>query len=116
MPAMPKAEDRSLALHARGGDGEGGFAGGARAGVDLGADEAVKGRRAMRHLAIGDIHGCFRALTTLEAFVPFRDEDTLITLGDYVDRGPNSCAVLDWLVARRAEGATSWPCGATTRS
>jgi serine/threonine protein phosphatase 1 len=58
----------------------------------------------MRHLAIGDIHGCFRALTTLEAFVPFRPDDRLITLGDYVDRGPNSCAVLDWLIARRSGG------------
>src|SRR5947199_381837 len=26
----------------------------------------------MRHLAVGDIHGCFKALTTLAAFVPFR--------------------------------------------
>lgn len=58
----------------------------------------------MRHLAIGDIHGCFRALRALEAFVPFRPDDRLITLGDYVDRGPNSCAVLDWLIARRAGG------------
>jgi serine/threonine protein phosphatase 1 len=52
----------------------------------------------MRHLAVGDIHGSFKALTTLAAFVPFRPEDVVITLGDYVDRGPESCAVLDWLV------------------
>lgn len=51
-----------------------------------------------RHLAIGDIHGCFRALQTLTDFVGLRDDDTIITLGDYVDRGPNSCAVLDWLI------------------
>lgn len=54
----------------------------------------------MRHLAVGDIHGCFRALTTLAAYVPFRADDVLITLGDYVDRGPDSFAVLDWLIAR----------------
>jgi serine/threonine protein phosphatase 1 len=53
----------------------------------------------MRHLAIGDIHGCFRALTTLAAFVPFGPDDVLVTLGDYVDRGPDTCAVLDWLIA-----------------
>lgn len=52
----------------------------------------------MRHLAIGDIHGCFTALKTLAAFVPFRPDDTLITLGDYVNRGPASAAVLDWLI------------------
>lgn len=55
----------------------------------------------MRHLAIGDIHGCYKALTTLAAFVPFRPEDVVITLGDYVDRGPSSCAVLDWLIHYR---------------
>lgn len=54
----------------------------------------------MRYLAIGDIHGCFKALTTLAAFVPFEPDDTIITLGDYIDRGPDSCAVLDWLIAR----------------
>jgi serine/threonine protein phosphatase 1 len=52
----------------------------------------------MRHLAVGDIHGCFKALTTLAAFVPFKSEDVVITLGDYVDRGPDSCKVLDWLI------------------
>lgn len=55
----------------------------------------------MRHLAVGDIHGCFTALTTLAAYVPFRADDCLITLGDYVNRGPNSCAVLDWLIDYR---------------
>lgn len=57
-----------------------------------------------RHLAIGDIHGCFSALQSLAAFVPFRPEDVLITLGDYVDRGPDSQAVLDWLIQRRQQG------------
>jgi len=52
----------------------------------------------VRHLAVGDIHGCYTALTTLAAYVPFQPDDVLITLGDYVDRGPNSRAVLDWLI------------------
>ena len=51
-----------------------------------------------RHLAIGDIHGCINALTSLVDFVKFRHDDTVITLGDYVDRGPNSCAVLDFVL------------------
>ena len=53
----------------------------------------------MRYLAIGDIHGCFKALTTLSGFVPFESDDILITLGDHINRGPDSCAVLDWLIA-----------------
>jgi serine/threonine protein phosphatase 1 len=56
----------------------------------------------VRYLAVGDIHGCFKALTTLAAFVPFHPEDTVITLGDYVNRGPETSAVLDWLIAYTA--------------
>ena len=55
----------------------------------------------MRHLAVGDIHGCFHALTTLAAFVPVQADDLVITLGDYVNRGLDTCAVLDWLINYR---------------
>ncbi len=58
-----------------------------------------------RLLAIGDIHGCFTALTALERLVNFQEEDRLITLGDYVDRGPDSRAVVDWLIERHAGGS-----------
>lgn len=53
----------------------------------------------VRYLAIGDIHGCFRALRTLLDVVPIRSDDVLITLGDYVDRGPESAAVLNAVIA-----------------
>ena len=52
-----------------------------------------------RHLAIGDIHGCFHSLTTLIAFVRVGEDDILVTLGDYIDRGPRSREVIDWLIA-----------------
>lgn len=58
----------------------------------------------MRTLAIGDIHGCFRALTRLVEFVELTPDDLLITLGDYVNRGPDSRSVVDWLIARRRIG------------
>jgi serine/threonine protein phosphatase 1 len=51
-----------------------------------------------RHLAIGDVHGCITALTSLIDFVELRPDDTIITLGDYVDRGPDSRAVLDFVI------------------
>ena len=51
-----------------------------------------------RVYAIGDIHGCFRALTTLADYIELAPDDRLIVLGDYVDRGPDSRAVLDWLI------------------
>ncbi|MCC9656740.1 metallophosphoesterase family protein [Rhodopirellula halodulae] len=52
-----------------------------------------------RHLAIGDIHGCIDALRSLVAFVDLRGSDTVVTLGDYVDRGPDTRSVIDWLIA-----------------
>lgn len=54
-----------------------------------------------RTLAIGDVHGCLNALKTLEEFVGFCESDTIITLGDYIDRGPESKGVIDWLIAAR---------------
>lgn len=52
-----------------------------------------------RTIAIGDIHGCPDALAAvLDAVAPGR-EDTVVTLGDYIDRGPDGRGVLDRLVA-----------------
>lgn len=51
-----------------------------------------------RYLAIGDIHGCITALRCLVDLVAPRSDDTIVTLGDYVDRGPDSRAVLDFLI------------------
>jgi serine/threonine protein phosphatase 1 len=56
-----------------------------------------------RILAIGDIHGCLTALETLLAAMNLCPEDQLITLGDYIDRGPNSKGVLDRLIRLRSE-------------
>ncbi|AKT43653.1 metallophosphoesterase family protein [Chondromyces crocatus] len=53
----------------------------------------------MRVLAIGDIHGCSLALDTLLEAVDLRPDDRLVTLGDYVDRGPDSRGVIDRLIA-----------------
>lgn len=53
----------------------------------------------MRTLVIGDIHGCSKALRTLLDAVQPGTEDVLVTLGDYVDRGPDTKGVLDMLLA-----------------
>jgi serine/threonine protein phosphatase 1 len=51
-----------------------------------------------RHLAIGDIHGCNIALKALLECVQLESDDVVITLGDYVNRGPGSCAVIETLI------------------
>lgn len=58
----------------------------------------------MRILAIGDIHGCSIAFDTLMATVKPQSNDKIITLGDYVDRGPDSKGVIDRLITLHATG------------
>ncbi|WP_337176538.1 metallophosphoesterase family protein [Paludisphaera sp.] len=54
-----------------------------------------------RMIAVGDVHGCSKALNAiLEAISPGRD-DTIVMLGDYVNRGPDSRGVLDTLAGLR---------------
>ena len=55
----------------------------------------------MRTLAIGDIHGCLRALDLLLEQVDLQPGDLVVTLGDYIGRGPDSKGVLDRLIALR---------------
>ena len=51
-----------------------------------------------RTIAIGDIHGCSAALDAiLEAIRP-RPDDCIVTLGDYINRGPDSRGVIERLI------------------
>jgi len=50
-----------------------------------------------RTIAIGDIHGCLQAFETLLTAIGPQAEDLIVTLGDYVDRGPDSCGVVNRL-------------------
>jgi serine/threonine protein phosphatase 1 len=51
-----------------------------------------------RTIAIGDIHGCAPALETLLDAVQPAADDRIVTLGDYVDRGPDSRGVIERLI------------------
>lgn len=48
-----------------------------------------------RIIAIGDIHGCHQEFADLLALVAPAKDDTLILLGDLINRGPDSCKVID---------------------
>ena len=65
----------------------------------------------MRVLAIGDIHGHHQALQTLLKRVDPQPEDRIVTLGDYVDRGPDARRVIDWLIAESQTGRLIPLCG-----
>ncbi|MCA9234696.1 MAG: serine/threonine protein phosphatase [Planctomycetales bacterium] len=56
-----------------------------------------------RTIAIGDIHGCATALAAmLEMFRP-QAADTVVTLGDVIDRGPDSRGVVQQLLRLREQ-------------
>lgn len=56
-----------------------------------------------RTFVVGDIHGCAASLQDLLRRIdPDPVEDTLVFLGDYLDRGPQSAQVLEQLLQLRA--------------
>ena len=57
----------------------------------------------MNIFAIGDIHGCLKQLISLQEKIISapsfkKDNDLLIYLGDYIDRGPDSKAVINLII------------------
>ena len=52
-----------------------------------------------RIFAVGDIHGCYEKLCALMDKLPIdMARDQLLFIGDYIDRGPSSIDVLDYLI------------------
>jgi serine/threonine protein phosphatase 1 len=53
-----------------------------------------------RLFAVGDVHGCVDELERLLDALPVRADDTVVFVGDYIDRGPDSRGavrtVLEW--------------------
>lgn len=55
--------------------------------------------------AIGDIHGCSKTLRAMvEDVLRLGPDDILYLLGDYIDRGPDSKGVLDYLMLLQDDG------------
>ena len=50
----------------------------------------------MRTLIVGDIHGCWDEFAALLDLAALTSDDTIISVGDLVDRGPGSPRVLDF--------------------
>jgi serine/threonine protein phosphatase 1 len=66
-----------------------------------------------RIYAIGDIHGCLERLVAMHEAIAQDlaarpvDESVLVHLGDYIDRGPESAEVVEWLLAGPPVPATT---------
>ena len=56
-----------------------------------------------RTFAIGDIHGCDIALNAVLSEIDPQLNDTVIVLGDVIDRGPNSRGAVERLIGLRGE-------------
>ena len=57
----------------------------------------------MGRYVIGDIHGCVDELRRLIGALPLASGDSLVFLGDYIDRGPDSAGVVSYLIALQSE-------------
>lgn len=51
-----------------------------------------------RKIIIGDIHGCYYELESLLEKVGVNKDDEIITVGDFVDRGPDSLKVAEFFI------------------
>ncbi len=56
-----------------------------------------------KYIAIGDIHGCAETLKALIEKLDVYGNRSFVFLGDYIDRGPNSREVVDYLLDFREE-------------
>ena len=54
-----------------------------------------------RKILIGDVHGCSGELRELVERLRLQSSDHVIFLGDLIDKGPDSRAVLDMILALR---------------
>lgn len=55
-----------------------------------------------RLIAVGDIHGCHLEFEELLGLLELQGDDRLVLLGDLVNRGPDSCRVIDLARGARA--------------
>jgi serine/threonine protein phosphatase 1 len=54
-----------------------------------------------RLFAVGDLHGCAEELCLVLDTIDLDDADTIVFIGDYVDRGPSSRGVIERLIELR---------------
>lgn len=66
----------------------------------------------MKIYAIGDLHGCLTELKKMFEFIERHaaDSDEIVCIGDYIDRGPDSKGVVDFLIEYHKSGRLKLTC------
>lgn len=61
-------------------------------------------------IVVGDIHGCYKSFRyLLEEKIGISRSDDVYLLGDYIDRGPSSKQVIDFIMRLKTEGYKIYP-------
>lgn len=60
--------------------------------------------KSLRAFIIGDLHGCSAELDVLLNEISATPDDTVVCLGDYIDRGPDARGVVERLLALERSG------------
>jgi serine/threonine protein phosphatase 1 len=63
----------------------------------------------MRSFAISDIHGCSKTFQMLVKKIDLQKKDQLFLLGDYINKGPDSKGVLDFILDLQNKGYQLFP-------
>ncbi|HKJ44416.1 MAG TPA: metallophosphoesterase family protein [Balneolales bacterium] len=61
-----------------------------------------------KFIAVGDIHGCAKTLELMLDELDEYDQRVFIFMGDYIDRGPDSCKVIDLLLEFEEDHECIW--------
>ena len=69
----------------------------------------IEAQKNGRQLVISDIHGCAKTFKALLKKVDLKKSDNLFLLGDYINRGANSMAVLNHIIRLIAAGYNIFP-------
>ena len=59
----------------------------------------IESHKYKRRFVISDIHGCKKTLVKLISKIGLQAYDALFFLGDYIDRGPDSSGVIDYIIS-----------------
>jgi serine/threonine protein phosphatase 1 len=57
----------------------------------------------LQYIAIGDIHGCLKSIEALWQTISVYRDAKFVFVGDYIDRGPDSKGVIDFLIKIQSE-------------